>query len=95
MLDCPSSYDLAHRWIDGEPIGVVRVLVAGEAGEDRLPELCTKRVARVLSDSAILNTLLCHVRESEGIVEFAIGEESCVRGDVRSMESKAHRRVEL
>jgi hypothetical protein len=40
VLDCPSSYDLAHRRIDGETIGVVRVLVAGKATEDRLPELC-------------------------------------------------------
>jgi hypothetical protein len=95
VLDCPSPYDLAHRRIDDKPIGIVGVLVPGEAGEDRLPELCAERVARVLSVSAILNAVRCDVREAEGIVEFAIGEESCVRGDVRSMESQAHRRDEL
>jgi hypothetical protein len=95
VLDCPSPYDLAHRRIDDKPIGVVGVLVPGEAGEDRLPELCAERVARVLSISAILKALLGDVREAQGIVELAIGEESSVRGDVRSMEGQAHRMVEL
>jgi hypothetical protein len=65
VLDCPSSYDLAHRRINSEPIGVVGILVSGEAGEDRLPELCAERVARVLSVSAILNALLCDVGKAE------------------------------
>jgi hypothetical protein len=52
-------------------------------------------VARVPSISAILNALLGDVREAQVIVELAIGKESCVRRDVRSMEGQAHRRVEL
>jgi len=39
-LYCPTADNLTHSGIDGEPIGVVGVLVPGEAGENRLPELC-------------------------------------------------------
>lgn len=37
-IDSPATYDLAHDRIEGQPVGVVEILVSGQTTEHRLPE---------------------------------------------------------
>jgi len=52
-------------------------------------------VASIFAASIILKALLSDVGESEGAVEFAIRQESGVRGDGCAVKCETQRRVEL
>jgi len=61
----------AHRGITPEPVGIVHVLVAGEAAEHRLAKLGDQAVATVPPGTGVGEHLGRHRREAEGVVEFA------------------------
>jgi len=62
--------DPAHRRIAPEPVGIVHVLVAGEAPEHGLTKLGDQAVAPVPPRAGVGEHLGRHRREAERVVEF-------------------------
>jgi hypothetical protein len=65
-------------------LGVVQILIAGEATVDGLPEQSGQGVSPILASARIGQNLARHLCQSERVVEFAIGEQAGVRGDDRA-----------
>jgi hypothetical protein len=89
-----SADDRTHGGITGESLGVVDVLVAGETPEHRLPKQSAQLMAHVPTASAIEELRDRDLREPEGIVEFAVGQQAAVRGDPRAVEFELDPAVE-
>ncbi len=64
----------AHRRITTQALGVVYILVAAEAAEDGLPEQALHRMLSVLARARINEFIADHDSQTEGIIEFAIGQ---------------------
>jgi hypothetical protein len=75
-----------RRRIAGEAVGVVDVLVAGEAAVDRLPQEAEQPVPDVLSAPALGERRRRHGGEAEGVVQLAVGEQAAVGGDPGAVE---------
>jgi len=81
-----TANDRSHRGVAGEPLGVVDILVAGEPTEHRLAEQPAQLVAGILAPAAVEEPRGRDLGEPEGIVEFAVSEQTAVGGDPRPVE---------
>ena len=81
MLDRPSADKLAHHRIAAKTVGVVDILVSGEAREDRLAQETGKTMPAVLSRAQVGNRLCRHVRQTKRVVQFAMQQQAAVRTD--------------
>ena len=61
-----------------EPLGVVDVLVAGEAAVDRLSQQAEQPVADVLPTPALGESRHGHRGQAEGVVQLAVGEQAAI-----------------
>jgi hypothetical protein len=78
-----ASDDRTHRWIISETPGIVHVLVAGGAAQ---------LVPNVGAAPPFAESCRCHRRQTESVVQLAIGEQTAVRGDPGAMNSSLIRR---
>ena len=78
-----------------QAFGVVHVLVSGETPEHGLPKQPDQRMAAVPAGARIGEHVAGHCAETEGVVEFAIGQQSGIGGDPRAMELQLHAAVEI
>jgi hypothetical protein len=85
----------AHRRIASQAIGVVHVLVATEAAEDRLAEQARQRVPAVPAGARVNQFIAHHVRQPERVIEFAIGKQPGVGGDPGAMKRELQAAVEI
>src|SRR5262249_33429946 len=81
--------------IEAEALGVVNVFVAGQSAVDRLAEEGQQAVLGVLPRASVVQAGGRGTGQSEGIVEFAVGEESGVTGDGRAVELQLDLAVEI
>ena len=75
------SNDDPHSWVLGQPFSVVGVLIASKTAVYRLPEQSHQLVLDVAATPALLQTGGCCLRQSQGIIQLAAGQESGVRGN--------------
>ena len=95
-LHRPATDELAHHRITAQPVGVVDVLVAGEAREDRLAQEPGEVVPAVLADARVGDhALLRNVGQAEGVVQLPVQEQSAVGADRGAPERELHRAVKL
>ena len=85
----------AHRRIMRQTVGIVHVLVAGEATEHRLAQQAGQQVARVLATAALRQRRTRQIGQPERVVEFAVGEQSGVGGDAAAVEFQLQAAVEI
>ena len=85
----------AHRRITTQAVGVVHVLVTTKAAEDGLPEQALHRVLSVLARARINEFIAGHDSQTEGFIEFAIGQQSGVGRDAGTVELKLQAAVEI
>jgi hypothetical protein len=76
----------AHGRIMRQPVGIVDVLIPGEATEDGLAELGCEGVAAVAARPGIGENLPGKFGQAESVIEFAEGEQTGVGGDSRAVE---------
>ena len=74
------AHDPAHRGIAPQPLGVVHVLVPGKASVDRLAQETHDAVPAILASPVVGEDISRDCSHTQGVVEFAIGEQSGVRG---------------
>jgi hypothetical protein len=87
--------DGAHRWIDGEPFGIVHILIAGETAVDRLPQQPGQDVSHVPAAPQIRHSRPRRRRQIESLVQLAIGEQPGVRGDLAAVEFELQAVIEI
>jgi hypothetical protein len=79
---------------EAESVGVVEVLVPGQSAGHRLPRKGGQAVASILSGAWVLEFTGGLSREVEGVVKFAVGQESGVAGDLGPEEAEPETAVE-
>ena len=95
MVSGPTADHGAHRGIDAQALSVVEVLVPGQATEEGLTQESREAVACVPAGPCVVQHVGGRVGELEGVVEFAVGQESGIAGDVGAVEFEAEAAVEL
>ena len=93
-FDRLAADDPPHRGIASETVGVVHILVSGEASIDRLAKQTDDAMPAVLAHPAVGQDMARHCGQPQGIVEFTIGEQSGVGGDPRAVELELQSAVE-
>ena len=78
-----------------QAFGVVHVIISGETPEHGLPKQPDQRMAAVPAGPRIGEHIAGHCAETEGVVEFAIGQQSGIGGDPGAMELQLHAAVEI
>ncbi len=78
-----------------QAVGVVHVFVATEAAEDRLTKQSLQRVLAVLARARVNEFIADHQGQAEGIIEFAIGQQSGVGRNSRTVELQFRAAVEI
>ena len=67
-----STDELAHHRITAQSVGVVDVLIAGKAWENRLAQKAGEIVAAIPASARIGDQPRRHVRQPEGVVQLAV-----------------------
>jgi hypothetical protein len=83
-----ASDDRTHRWIMSETPGIVHVLVAGEPPIHCLAQQAPQLGPNVGAAPPFAESCRCHRRQTESVVQLAIGEQTAVRGDPGAMKLK-------
>ena len=78
-----------------ETIGVVHILIAGEAAEHRLAKQPAQQVPGVLAAAAFRQRRTRQIGQPKRIIQFAIGQQSAVRGDTATVEFQPQPPVEI
>src|SRR5262249_59323232 len=91
----PASYDGSHGGIETEAFGVVDIFIACQAAVDRLTQHGEQAVLGVLSGAGLVQAGRGRAGQSEGVIEFAVGEESGVTGNGRAVELQLELAVEI
>ena len=69
----PATNHVSNGRVDREPLCVAGVLVARQAAEDRLLKLYRRCVLTVVAGALIPQQLVSRRRQSQDVIEFAIG----------------------
>ena len=79
----------------GEALGIVHVLIPGEAAEHRLAQQASQHVPRVLAAPARRQRRAGQICESERVVQFPPGQQTGVGGDPAAVELQLQSPVEI
>ena len=92
----PAAIDhRAHRRVVGQALGVVDVLVAGEAAEHGLAQQPGQQVAGVPAAAALRQDAAGQIGQPQRVVEVAVGEQPGVGGDAAAVELQLQAAVEI
>ena len=75
--------------------GVIDIFVAGKPPEHRLPQQPDQRMAAIPAGARIRQQVTRHRAETEGVVEFTVGQQSSIGGDLGAMELQLQPAVEI
>ena len=79
----------------GQTIGVVHVLIAGEAAEHRLAEQAGQQVPGVLAAAALGQRRASQIGQAERVVQFTVGQQPGIGGDPAAVEFQLQTTVEI
>jgi hypothetical protein len=85
----------AHRRIMRQAIGVVHVLIAGEAAEHGLAKQRSQQVAGVLATAAFRQHRSRKISEAEHVIQFSMRQDAGIGGDATAMEFQPQAAVEI
>ena len=94
-LDRLAIDDPAHCGIAPQPVGVIHVFVPGETTIDRLAKETDYAVPAVPAGAVVANGVAGRCSQAESVVEFTVGEQTCVGRDPRAMELQLQAAVEI
>ena len=90
----PATDDPAHGRIVRQPVRIVHILVACQAPEHGLAELSNQGVASVRAGAGVRQNVSSGLAQTQGIVEFAAGQQTTIGRDLRSVELQLETAVE-
>ena len=91
----PAAHRGPHRGIEAEAVGVVDIFIACQTAVDRLTQQGRQGVLGVLPGAGVVQASHRRAGQSEGVVEFPIGEESSVTRDSGPVELQPDVAVEI
>ena len=94
-LACPATHDVAHRWVDGQPLGVVDIFVACQSAADLLAQQCREGVLFVLAGAAVTEQTIRQFSESDFFVKLSAGQQPGVGCDLATKKLELQAAVEL
>ena len=78
--------DGTHRGVDQMPVGVVDILVAGEAAVDRVPQQAGQQMLLVLSPALIRQRGPGSFGQAENLIQLSVCKQSGIGGDLVAVE---------
>jgi hypothetical protein len=80
-----------------QALGIVHILVSGKATKYRLPEQPGQCMPTILASACVGQHITRHRRQSEHVVEFAIGEQPSIGGHhgTAKLEHQAAVKIEI
>ena len=72
------SHDYSHGWVLGQAVGIVDVVVASQATEDRLAQQRNQVVADIASGTALLEVVLSDIGKAQGTIKLSKGKKTSV-----------------
>jgi hypothetical protein len=91
----PAAHRGPHREIEAEAVGVVDISISCQTAVDRLTQQGRQGVLGVLIGAGVVHGSHRRAGQSEGVVEFPIGEKSSVRRDRRAVKLPLDLAVEV
>ncbi len=92
----PATIDhRAHGRIMRETLGVVHILIAGEAPEYGLPQQPCEEMAGVPATAAFRQRAAGQVGQPEGVVQVPVGQQPGVGGDAAAVELQPQATIEI
>ena len=95
MIDGAPADDLTHHGIEGQPVGVIDVLVAGEPAEDGLTGKGEDAVRAVVTSARVLEVLAHQLMKAEHNVDLAIEQQAAIRSNLAAVELDPHAAIEI
>ena len=89
------SHDYSHGWVLGQAVGIVDVVVASQATEDRLAQQRNQVVTDIATSAAVLEVIAGDTRKAKGLIKLSEGQQSGVGGDGGTVKFQADFGVEL
>jgi len=94
LLSGTLADDVTHHRIVTQPLGVVDILIPGQATVNRPAQQRRHAVADVVAGPEVKQVSGNQLRQSRRIIKIAIGEKTGVRTDPRSVELQLDGAVE-
>jgi hypothetical protein len=92
----PATIDhRAYRRIMRQALGVVHILIAGEAAEHGLPQQPGQEMAGVPPTTAFRQHATGHVGQPEGVVQLPVGQQAGVGRDTAAVELQLQAAIEI
>ncbi len=93
-LRCAAAHNMAHGRIDRQSLGIVHVFVTSQSAINGLPQQGQKQVLLVRAQARISQQVCARLREPQRFIEFAVGQQSSIRGDLTAAEIQLQATVE-
>ena len=87
--------DGSHRWITRQSLGIVHVLVSGQASKHRLAQQARQEVARVRATPQVRPRRPAEIGEAENLVQLAVGQQTGVGGDLAPVGFQLEATIEI
>jgi len=94
-IDSPAAHDLTHHGIEGQPVGIVDILVSGQPPKHRLPEQTIEPMERVLAASGVAQYRCRQIGQTKRVIQFAHHQEAAVGTELRAAKFQPHTAVEI
>jgi len=78
-----------------QALGVVNIFIPSEPTEHGLPQHSDESMPAIPARACVGEHLARHIAETERVIEFAIGQQSCIRSDHRSAKLEHQSAVEI
>jgi hypothetical protein len=93
LPDGPAAHHPAHRRVAAQPLGILYVLVAGEAAEHGLPQQADQTMPAVLAGARIRQRRARG--QAQRVVELAVAQQARIGGDRGATEAEHQAAVEV
>lgn len=94
-IDSAAAHNPTHDRIEGQPVGIVEVLVSGQSPADRLPEKPVWPMEGVLPRTVVAQRRRRQIGQSERVIQLRHHQQAAVRTDLRTPEFQPHPTVEI
>src|SRR5271167_322981 len=85
----------AHGWIMCQTLGVVDILIAGQAAEHGLTKQTSQQVTGILAAAALRQHRTREIREADRVIQFSVNKDAGIGGDATSVEFQPQAAVKI
>jgi len=94
-LDRLAADDPAYGRVARQPVGVVYILVSGKPTKHRLAQHAHEIMSAIPARTRIDKVLPCDSHQTKRVIKLAVGQQSGIGGDARTVELQLEAAVEI